>query len=70
MKLRGKTITLIGILMLFIIGTSMQAFAYDAQLKLYRDMPEKDWAAESIYRLVAMGVVTGYEDGTFRRMRH
>lgn len=66
MKLRGKTVTLIGILLLFMIGTSLQAFAYDAQLKLYRDVPEKDWAAESIYRLVAMGVVTGYEDGTYR----
>ncbi|WP_169082620.1 S-layer homology domain-containing protein [Paenibacillus sp. PL91] len=57
---------LIGILMLFMIGTSLQAFAYDAQLKLYRDVPEKDWAAESIYRLVALGVVSGYEDGTYR----
>ncbi|WP_053374918.1 S-layer homology domain-containing protein [Paenibacillus sp. FJAT-27812] len=66
MKLRGKTTMLIGILMLFMIGTSMQAFAYDAQLKLYRDVPEKDWAAESIYRLVSLGVVSGYEDGTYR----
>lgn len=66
MKLRGKTTIIIGLLILFLMGTSMQAFAYDTQLKLYRDVPEKDWAAESIYRLVALGVVSGYEDGTFK----
>ncbi|WP_161807561.1 S-layer homology domain-containing protein [Bacillus sp. FJAT-28004] len=66
MRLRGKTTMLIGILMLFMLGTVMQAFAYDAQLKPYRDVPEKDWAAESIYRLVALGVVSGYADGSFR----
>ncbi|WP_161601538.1 S-layer homology domain-containing protein [Paenibacillus luteus] len=66
MRLKAKTAMLIGILMMFVIGTSMQAFAYDAQLKPYRDVPATDWAAESIYRLVALGVVSGYEDGTYR----
>ncbi|MGO4181462.1 S-layer homology domain-containing protein [Paenibacillus sp. TAF43_2] len=66
MRFKGKTTVIIGILLMFMLGNAMQAFAYDAQLKPYRDVPVKDWAAESIYRLVALGVVSGYEDGTFR----
>ncbi|OMF29433.1 hypothetical protein BK133_17940 [Paenibacillus sp. FSL H8-0548] len=58
--------TMIGIVTVLMFGASLQAFAYDAQLKLYRDVPESDWGAESIYRLVALGVVSGYEDGTYR----
>ncbi|WP_171056139.1 glycosyl hydrolase family 18 protein [Paenibacillus sinopodophylli] len=57
---------LVGLLVMILMGTSMQVFAYDAQLKPFRDVQEKDWAAESIYRLVAKGVVTGYENGTFQ----
>lgn len=66
MRFKGKTTVIIGILLMFMLGNAMQAFAYDAQLKPYRDVTVKDWAAESIYRLVALGVVSGYEDGTFR----
>ncbi|CAM4210467.1 hypothetical protein FHS16_000344 [Paenibacillus endophyticus] len=66
MKLRGKTAILIGLLVVLLIGTSMQAFAYEAQLKPFRDVKEQDWAAESIYRLVAMGIVTGYENGNYQ----
>lgn len=34
--------------------------------KTFEDIPEKHWAAPSVYDLLKMGVTEGYPDGTFR----
>lgn len=66
LKLMGKTTLLAGAVTLLLLSTALQAFAYDARLSLYKDVPEKDWAAESVYRLSALGVIDGYADNTYR----
>lgn len=42
-----------------------QAFAYDAQLKPFKDA-QNDYAQEAIYTLSALGIINGYEDLTYR----
>lgn len=32
----------------------------------FKDIPSDHWALPSVERLVSMGVIDGYEDGTFR----
>lgn len=41
------------------------ALAYNAQTKAYTDV-SKDWAAGSIYKLSALGVISGMGNGTFK----
>ncbi|EFM10658.1 S-layer domain protein [Paenibacillus curdlanolyticus YK9] len=41
------------------------AFAYNVQLKPFKD-EQNDYARESIYTLSALGIINGYEDGTYR----
>ncbi|MCA0753624.1 S-layer homology domain-containing protein [Paenibacillus sp. N4] len=62
----GKTTLIAGAVTLLLLSSALQAFAYDARLSLYKDVPEKDWAAESVYRLSALGVIDGYGDNTYR----
>ncbi|MCR2804330.1 glycosyl hydrolase family 18 protein [Paenibacillus soyae] len=61
--MRGKRIAAaaLALMMLF----SGQAFAYEAQLKPFKDVPN-DYAQEAIYTLTALGVIDGYEDLTYR----
>ena len=41
------------------------AFAYSAQMNTYSDV-KQDWATNSIYKLSALGVISGMGDGTFQ----
>ena len=47
------------LLALLILGSGLQA----AQ---FLDVPDTHWASKSIKRVVELGVLAGYEDGTFR----
>lgn len=42
------------------------AAAYDSQLKPFPDVKAGDWGEESVYALSAVGIISGYDDGTFR----
>lgn len=42
------------------------AFAYDAHTAIYPDLARNDWSREAVYTLSVLGVVSGYEDSTFR----
>ncbi|RIX52467.1 glycoside hydrolase [Paenibacillus nanensis] len=61
--MRGKKIAVV-VLALFTLFAS-QAFAYEAQLKPYKDVGD-DYAKEAIYTLSALGIIDGYEDLTYR----
>ncbi len=37
-----------------------------AQEVFLRDVPENHWASDSVYKLVRLGITSGYPDGTFR----
>lgn len=50
--------------MLFMLLAN-QAFAYDAVLQPFKD-ETNDYSRESIYTLSALGVISGYEDRTYR----
>lgn len=58
-----KIAALSAAIMLF-AGTG-SAFAYSAQMDTYSDV-KNDWATNSIYKLSALGVVSGMGDGTFQ----
>jgi spore germination protein YaaH len=61
-----RKISLLVLMILCLFANGGQAYAYDVQVKPYKDVAEQDWAAESIYRLMAYGVISGYADGTYR----
>ncbi len=64
-KMKGKVAWLL-LLVVSLLANGSQALAYEVQLKPYKDVTEQDWAGESIYRLMSYGVISGYEDGTYR----
>lgn len=47
-----------------IMGLSSTGFAIT-----FKDMPANHWAADSVQKIVEMGVTSGYPDGTFRGTR-
>lgn len=55
----------ISFLLLFFI-LSNHAYAYEAHTAVYRDLGPGDWSAEAVYTLSVLGMVSGYEDGSFR----
>jgi S-layer homology domain len=43
------------------------SFGFSAQADvIFKDIPDNHWAADSVYKLVKMGVTSGFPDGTFR----
>lgn len=42
------------------------AYAYDANVASYRDLNRGDWSEEAVYTLSVLGIISGYEDGSFR----
>lgn len=58
-----KKVTILLVLLVLISG---QVFAYEAQLRPFSDLPQGHWAEKSIYKLVALGVISGYPDQSFR----
>lgn len=53
------------VLLLFGLGVQ-QTLAYDVSLDPYKDITHEDWATASIYRLSALGIISGFPDRTFR----
>ncbi|MBO9608045.1 MAG: S-layer homology domain-containing protein [Paenibacillaceae bacterium] len=51
---------------MLLCGVGTAASAYDSQLKPFPDVPAGDWGEESVYALSAVGIISGYDDGTFR----
>ncbi|RXZ80933.1 glycoside hydrolase [Paenibacillaceae bacterium] len=51
--------------LVFAVLFASQAFAYDVQLLPFKD-EEDDYSREPIYTLSAMGIISGYEDRTYR----
>ncbi|MDQ0063352.1 glycosyl hydrolase family 18 protein [Paenibacillus harenae] len=50
---------------LFVLLFANNAFAYSVQLQPFKD-EKNDYSRESIYTLSALGIISGYEDRTFR----
>jgi 1,2-diacylglycerol 3-beta-galactosyltransferase len=46
----------------------VSGFTANAEV-LFKDVPDGHWAADSVYKLVKMGVTRGFPDGTFRGKR-
>jgi hypothetical protein len=42
------------------------AFAYEANTAIYPDLARDDWSRDAVYTLSVLGVVSGYEDASFR----
>lgn len=61
--MRGKKIAVIALA--FFTLFAGQAYAYEAQLKPYKDVGD-DYAREAIYTLSALGIINGYEDLTYK----
>lgn len=57
---------IVALTLLIVIGTTGHAFAYDSQLKPFKDVKEKDYALESVYFLSALGIIQGFPDMTFK----
>jgi spore germination protein YaaH len=50
---------------IFVLLFANQTFAYDVQLQPFKD-EKNDYSKESIYTLSALGIISGYEDRTYR----
>ncbi|WP_274361328.1 S-layer homology domain-containing protein [Paenibacillus thermotolerans] len=61
-----KKIAIAGALLLLFFTHATGAFAYQSRLTPFKDVPQGNWSEESIYLLTAVGVLSGYPDGTLR----
>lgn len=59
-----KKISVLAITMMLCTGIG-SVFAYSGQMQPYSDVKD-DWATNSIYKLSALGVISGNGDGTFK----
>jgi spore germination protein YaaH len=50
---------------IMLFASTGSVFAYNAQMNTYSDV-KNDWATNSIYKLSALGVISGMGDGTFQ----
>lgn len=51
-------------LILLLTLLSFFSFSYAQEIRI-KDMPDKHWAEKSVYKLIKLGITSGYPDGTF-----
>lgn len=54
---------IIGIILIVVLSLSSISFAED---NVFSDLPESHWAYDAVMTMTELGIISGYDDGTFR----
>jgi hypothetical protein len=54
------------VLVLFLVLSLSVGFSYGVVNESFSDVSEEDWFSDSVHQMKSLGIINGYEDGTFK----